>query len=99
VQVREQGSVPLLALNKSRITGPHAVGKALIDRVGALLGLLLLSPLLCAIALLIRLQDGGPVLYRRRVVGVGNQPFDAFKFRSMYLDGERLLSDTQREEL
>lgn len=99
VQVREQGSVPLLALNKSRITGPHAVGKALIDRVGALLGLLLLSPLLCAIALLIRLQDGGPVLYRRRVVGVGNQPFDAFKFRSMYLDGERLLSDAQREEL
>lgn len=99
VTVREQGSVPLLALNKTRITGPYAVGKLLMDRIGALLGLLLLSPILAVIALLIHREGGGPVLYRRRVVGVDNQLFDAFKFRTMYSNGDSLLTDEQRAEL
>jgi exopolysaccharide biosynthesis polyprenyl glycosylphosphotransferase len=99
VQVREQGSVPLLLLNKNRITGGHAFCKAAIDRVGALCGLLLLSPLLLLIALAIKYHDGGPVLHRRRVVGVGKQPFDAFKFRTMHVDGARLLNPAQRDEL
>jgi len=96
VQVREQGFVPLLALNKTRITGPHAFGKAIIDRGGALLGLLLLSPLLALIALLVRLDSPGPIIHRRRVVGVGNRRFDAYKFRSMYCDGEARLTQDER---
>lgn len=99
VSVREQGSVPLLALNKTRITGLHAFGKLVIDRLGALLGLVLLSPMLLVIAVLIYREGGGPALYRRRVVGVDNQLFDAFKFRTMYSDGDALLSDAQRAEL
>jgi exopolysaccharide biosynthesis polyprenyl glycosylphosphotransferase len=99
VQVREQGSVPLLTLNKTRITGPHAVGKAIIDRCGALAALVLLSPLLLVVALLVHLDSPGPVIYRRRVVGVGNRPFDAFKFRSMRADGERLLTAELKREL
>lgn len=99
VQVREQGSVPLLALNKTRITGLHAFGKALIDRGGALVGLLLLSPLLALIALIVRLDSPGPIIHRRRVVGAGNRPFDAYKFRSMYCDGESRLSPEQRAQL
>lgn len=99
VEVRERGSVPLLALNKSRITGPHAVGKALIDRGGALLALIALSPLLLLVAILVRLDSPGPIIYRRRVVGVGNRAFDAFKFRTMRADGERLLTPELRREL
>ncbi len=99
VQVREQGSVPLLALNKTRITGPHAVGKAMIDRVGALVGLIVLSPLFLAVALLIWREDRGPVIYRRRVMGTGNRSFDAFKFRTMRLDSDVLLSSDQYREL
>ncbi|MBC8075575.1 MAG: sugar transferase, partial [Chloroflexales bacterium] len=86
VRVREQGGVPLLSLNKTRITGLHAFGKLLIDRVGALVGLLALSPLLVLIALLIKLDDGGPIFHRRRVVGVGKWAFDALKFRTMIRD-------------
>ncbi|NTU78927.1 MAG: sugar transferase [Chloroflexales bacterium] len=99
VQVREQGSVPLLTLNKSRITGLHAVGKGLIDRCGAFLALLLLSPVLLIVAVLVRLDSPGPIVYRRRVVGVGNKTFDAFKFRTMHIDGETLLTAEQRQEL
>ena len=99
MQVREQGNVPLLALNKTRITGVHALGKNLLDRLGAFVGLLLLSPVLALIALLVRLDSPGPIIHRRRVVGVGNRPFDAYKFRTMHLDGDRLLTPTQRDEL
>jgi len=99
VQVREQGFVPLLALNKTRITGIHAFGKALIDRLGALAGLIALSPLFALVALLIFLEDGGAPIYRRRVMGTGSRPFDAFKFRSMHRNGDALLSPEQRREL
>ncbi len=99
VQVREQGFVPLLALNKTRITGPHAFGKALIDRIGAMVGLIVLSPFFLIIALLIWREDRGPVIYRRRVMGASNRSFDAFKFRTMRLDGDTLLSPEQRQEL
>lgn len=45
--------------------------------------LVLLSPLLLAVAVLIKLEDGGPVLFIQRRLGRGNQFFDMFKFRSM----------------
>ncbi|MFV9504563.1 MAG: sugar transferase [Oscillochloridaceae bacterium umkhey_bin13] len=99
VQVREQGSVPLLALNKARITGIHAFSKATMDRGGALIGLLVLSPLLLLLALLVRLDSPGPIIHRRRVVGAGNRLFDAFKFRTMHVDGDQRLTPAQREEL
>ncbi len=98
-EVREQGSVPLLALNKNRITGLNALGKGLLDRIGALVGLILLSPILLLIALLVKLDSPGPIIHRRRVVGVGNQTFDAFKFRSMHVDGDAHLTPEMKEEL
>lgn len=53
--------------------------------------LLILSPVLALIALIIKLQDGGPVIYRRRVVGPAGA-FDAFKFRSMRVDADEILA-------
>lgn len=64
--------------------------KRLLDVAGACTGLLLFSPLLLAIALLIKWEDRGPVLYRRRVVGPDGE-FDAFKFRSMRVDADAIL--------
>ena len=99
VSVREQGSVPLLALNKARIIGLHAFGKYVMDRVGALVGLVLLSPVLAVITALIYIESRESVIYRRRVIGVDNELFDAFKFRTMYTNGDALLSAEQRAEL
>ncbi|NJM08188.1 sugar transferase [Candidatus Gracilibacteria bacterium] len=99
VRVQEQGGVNLLALNKTRITGLHAFTKMLLDRGGALIGLVALAPLFVLIAIAVYLDSGGPVIYRRRVVGVGKIPFDAFKFRTMHRNGDALLTDAQRQEL
>jgi lipopolysaccharide/colanic/teichoic acid biosynthesis glycosyltransferase len=68
-------------------TGPLGLRARIIKRafdiVAALGGLIVLSPLLIVIAVLIKLEDGGPVLFIQRRLGRGNQFFDMLKFRSM----------------
>lgn len=56
----------------------------------SLLGLLVLSPLFLAVALLIKLDTPGPVFYRARRIGRDGQPFDLVKFRSMVPGAGRL---------
>lgn len=57
--------------------------KRVFDVAAAGSALVLLSPVLLAVALLIKLEDGGPALFIQRRMGRGNQFFDMFKFRSM----------------
>ena len=56
-------------------------------------GLVLLSPILLAIAAVIRLDDGGHVLFRQRRVGLHGRQFGVVKFRSMRVDAEERLSE------
>jgi lipopolysaccharide/colanic/teichoic acid biosynthesis glycosyltransferase len=65
--------------------------KRVLDIAGAAAMLILLSPLLLLIALCVKLDDGGPVFYRRRVVGQRGE-FDAFKFRTMRPDADAILA-------
>ncbi len=81
--IKEMANVPLIEVNKVRITGLHAVMKAVIDYCGAFFGLILLSPIYGLTALLIRLNSPGRVFYRHRVLGLNGRTFDAFKFRTM----------------
>lgn len=53
--------------------------------------LVVFMPIMLAVAIVIKWQDRGPVLHRRRVVGAGGSEFDAFKFRSMIVDADRYL--------
>ena len=55
-------------------------------------GVVVLSPLLLALALIVKLDSPGPVLYRRRVMGLGRTQFDALKFRTMHVDGDAILN-------
>jgi lipopolysaccharide/colanic/teichoic acid biosynthesis glycosyltransferase len=74
----------------------HLLAKRFFDVVGASSAVILLSPVLLAAALAVKLQDGGPVIYRRRCVGPQGD-FDAFKLRSMCLEADRYLD--QRPDL
>ena len=92
MRVREFGNVPLLSLDRVRLTGMSALLKAVLDYALALAGLIVLSPLLLLVTLLIKLDSPGPVIYRRRVVGLGGRSFDAYKFRTMVTDADALLT-------
>lgn len=62
------------------------MAKRLFDLLGAALGLALLAPLLLAIALWVRLDSRGPVLFRQERVGRFGKPFQIHKFRTMAVD-------------
>ena len=91
VEVRQLGPMPLLSLQKMRLDPTEALLKGAFERTSAFLGLMLLAPLLTGLALWIRLDSPGPVFHRRRVLGVGGRTFDAFKFRTMHVNGDALL--------
>ncbi|MBT2429558.1 sugar transferase [Streptomyces sp. ISL-112] len=68
--------------------GPQGILKAVLDRGGALFGLLVLSPLLLAVALSVRLSSRGPVFHRQVRQGLHDRPFTMWKFRTMVADAE-----------
>jgi lipopolysaccharide/colanic/teichoic acid biosynthesis glycosyltransferase len=70
------------------------IAKREVDVCGALLGLLLLAPVMLTIALAIRLTSPGPAIFRQRRAGQGHRPFVMWKFRTM-VDG----ADRMRAEL
>jgi exopolysaccharide biosynthesis polyprenyl glycosylphosphotransferase len=91
VSVQTLGTVPLMSLQKNRLDRWELLVKTLLDTVLSLSGLIVLSPFLLAVAAAIRLDSPGPIFHRRRVLGVGGRQFDAFKFRTMYADGDHRL--------
>jgi exopolysaccharide biosynthesis polyprenyl glycosylphosphotransferase len=91
VQVKEMGYVPLVNLNKVRLTGMDVFLKTALDYLITLPAFILISPLLAIIAILVKLDSSGPVLYRRRVLGMGRREIDAFKFRTMVVNADEVL--------
>jgi exopolysaccharide biosynthesis polyprenyl glycosylphosphotransferase len=67
--------------------------KRLIDIVGAVVGLVILSPILLVTSILIRLRDGSPVIFRQTRVGLHGRPFTILKFRTMATDAEERLHE------
>lgn len=59
------------------------------DFILALIGLIVLSPLLLVVACLIKLYDGGPVFYKQVRLTKGHREFEIYKFRSMIVDAEK----------
>ena len=59
-----------------------------VDVLGAALGLALASPFLAAAAVAVKLEDGGPVLYRQRRVGKDGEEFELLKLRTMVVGAE-----------
>lgn len=78
------------ALRRSPMTRAGRILKRSLDVMVSAGLLILLSPVIAILAFLIKVQDGGPVFYRRRVVGPKGE-FDAFKLRSMRVDADEIL--------
>ena len=91
---RQFGGLPVLRLEQ-RENGGRLAGKRTFDVVAATLAIVTLTPLLVAIAFLIRLDSTGPAFFRQRRIGKGGVPFELWKFRTMRDDAESLLADLQ----
>jgi lipopolysaccharide/colanic/teichoic acid biosynthesis glycosyltransferase len=71
-------------------------GKRAIDLLGTLVILVLLAPVLLIIAIAIRLDSEGPILFRQKRIGRFGRPFTVFKFRTMVNDAEKHLTEIER---
>jgi exopolysaccharide biosynthesis polyprenyl glycosylphosphotransferase len=101
LDVKHLAYVPLMSINRVQLTGIDRVLKGVLDFGISIPGVILISPLIVLIGLLIRFDSPGPIIYRRRVLGVNGCEFNAFKFRTMAIDGEEILAGNQEllEEL
>jgi exopolysaccharide biosynthesis polyprenyl glycosylphosphotransferase len=90
--VNEFAYVPLVYINKVRLTGIDNLIKFLLDYVIAIPGLILISPILLLIAIVVRLDSPGPIIHRRCVMGLRGRTFHAYKFRTMHVNGDEILA-------
>jgi exopolysaccharide biosynthesis polyprenyl glycosylphosphotransferase len=81
--------LPLLHLDRPQYRGAVKVHKQALDLVAAGLGLLMLWPLFIVVAILIKLDSHGPVVYRAERIGLNGKPFSMLKFRSMVFDADQ----------
>jgi exopolysaccharide biosynthesis polyprenyl glycosylphosphotransferase len=86
VEFDDIDGVTLLGVRRYGLTHSSQVMKRALDVTGAVVGLILLGPFLLMVAAAIKLDSRGPVLFRQRRMGRGNEPFEMFKFRTM-VDG------------
>lgn len=89
--VNEFAYVPLVYVNKVRLTGSDTIMKLILDYVLAIASLLALSPFLLFAAIMVKRSSPGPIIHRRLVMGLNGKQFHAYKFRTMVTNGEEVL--------
>jgi polysaccharide biosynthesis protein PslA len=89
------GSLSLMVVQRRPLTHTQAVCKRVLDFTLGVVLLLLLFPVLIAVAVIVKLDSPGPVLFRQPRLGYNDRPFTVLKFRSMYADAADLMASQQ----
>jgi exopolysaccharide biosynthesis polyprenyl glycosylphosphotransferase len=91
--VRPTAGLTLLHVDHPQLSGPRQMVKDLFDRCAATFLLVVLTPLMLAIAVAVKLSDKGPALFTQTRVGKDGRQFKIYKFRTMVVNAESLLSE------
>lgn len=91
IEMRPVAGLPLIHVEKPSYHGAKRSGKRIFDLVFAGAALVVLAPVFAVIALLIKLEDRGPVFYKAERIGLDGTPFGMVKFRSMVTDADKLV--------
>jgi putative colanic acid biosynthesis UDP-glucose lipid carrier transferase len=83
--VKEIAGIPLITLSETPLVGTRLIMKSLEDKLLAFMILLMISPILLAVAIAIKMDSEGPVFFRQDRTGWNGRPFRIWKFRSMYV--------------
>lgn len=95
--VEAAGNLKLLNVRSTPDKGPiWAFVKRAMDLTGAMVGLVLASPIMLVTAIAVKRCDGGPVIFAQERVGKNGVHFKMYKFRSMYMDAEGRLAGLQK---
>ncbi len=88
IHIRPVDGLPLMMVQEPRYRGPKLYTKTALDLVTSAVALVLLSPVLLAVAAAIKIGDPGPVFFRHTRVGLGGRRFKVWKFRSMRVNAD-----------
>ena len=80
------GDLPLLSLFDRPLNGWDQFMKDMMDRTIAFVAIILLAPIMLAVAIAVRYESKGPIIFRQKRFGFNNELVQVFKFRSMYSD-------------
>ncbi len=80
---------PIFFVKGTGLSVPQRVFKRILDIFLCLVAMIPAAPVMLAVALAIKLEDGGPVFYKQDRVTIGGKPFEILKFRSMIVDAEK----------
>ena len=92
-QVEDLNGIPLIGIRDPAITGFDRLVKRVFDLMLAVLAVVVLAPLMAAIALATRLDSPGPIIFKQRRVGENGRQFMMYKFRTMVADAERRIEE------
>ena len=92
-EVEQVGSILVMKYRYSLLRPLNTVTKSVLELVGTVPLLVLLSPLFLVLALLVKVSSPGPVLFRQKRIGRDRRLFDCIKFRTMYVDAEQRLAE------
>jgi exopolysaccharide biosynthesis polyprenyl glycosylphosphotransferase len=86
--IRPVAGLPLVHVEEPQHKKANKIGKAIFDRLGAVVLLLLLAPVLLAVAAAVKFGSKGPIFYKAGRVGAYGREFGMIKFRSMVVDAD-----------
>lgn len=93
IHMQPLAGLPLIHVSTPRLSMGKALAKRSFDVAASGLGLLLISPLLLGVAVAVRLDSAGPILFRQQRIGLHGEPFTMLKFRSMVPDAEKIKAE------
>jgi len=98
VNIGDLNGLPLLTMRDVALRGWRLTAKRVVDVVISAIVLVFISPLLLLIALAIKLDSRGPVLFTQERMGLDAKPFPIFKFRSMIPEAEQIARWTVKDD-
>jgi exopolysaccharide biosynthesis polyprenyl glycosylphosphotransferase len=98
LNVDDLGGTPLLTVRDIALRGWKLSLKRGLDMCGSVFGLILLSPLMLLTALILYLEDKGPIFYTQERMGLDGRPFPMIKFRSMRVDADKMADWTVEDD-
>ena len=100
IEVQTNGGIPIIEVKRTPLEGWGRIIKRLFDVILSILFIIILSPIMILIAITIKLTSKGTVFYSRQAngknverIGENGMPFHYFKFRSMYVDADKVRFD------
>lgn len=93
IHTQPVAGLPLIHVTTPTLDGGKRVAKRVFDLGVSGLMILLLSPVILVIAIVVRFDSHGPVIFRQQRIGIQGEPFIMYKFRSMVVDAESRLAE------